>query len=1331
MDKGIYMINGKKLAKIIVLFTFMVSIHMMKVDALVPVTYKCCQNYTDNNGIQLDDFENKDFGGIQLNDFENLSEWIVGGGYQEIDTVNVHNGQQGLKLFASNGNRSYTDKAIDNNFSTTNNFGIWIFVNDTSSLDFAVVYLTSTNWSNKYFSSRRLYLHNGWNKLIIEKSDFNYNVGGENWNNIMKRIRISIYPKPSQAANVTLDDLRFDVNYDWTGASQEIDTINVRDGQQGLKLVSVNGASSYTDKPINNNFSNINNFAIWVYVDNASNSDMLFIYITSTGSTFNKYFFDNSYRVLKTGWNRLVLNKQNFVNTGGESWNNVMNRIRIRIYPMAGKNVNVTLDDLRYDITGKRAKLILAFDDGETDTLTEAYPVLSANDQHGVSFVVPYYVEDTDRWYMNLANLRTLQNAGWDISSHTYNHTDLATLSDSMLISELNDSYDWLVKNKFQKTAGFVAYPFGTFNDVTLDKVKKRYILGRATKPESAQQHFTPDDEAIQYIQRIIGVYNDTTVQSVKNQINDTINSKLLGILMFHTIAKSNPTQDRYTYLTRDLKSISDYIKSRSGDVDVITYSEYVIPNIRNFTPVINKTTRIYSNGTSILMTDNKYDEYMPNMTVFPLFDSIEIGIATYNETGGLIIINENSLSSNLQVSYDIGDRIPNQTYNVKIYWANGTKYQDFNVLANTAGHITYDSVGFVNPRYQVIDKTVPLSIVSYLPVNDPTTIIGIPQTFVIGLNKTANVTWYINGSIVQQNSSVTSVNYTNSSAGEGIYNVTAIAEDGFNSVSKMWNWTVNPIDQARYNVTGYVSDNNDIGLEGVSVQNNSHNNISDISGYYMITGLSNGTYNFSYSKIGYDTGYLEVTINVADNNSANISIYDNTPPMQVTELVNDIPTQTTINLTWNSVADSNYYQVFRDSTSIGYTKNNYWNDTGLTSDTSYQYNVRANDSYNNWGQNSSILNVKTDVQHYWLSIISSLPISDPTTIFGESQTFEIDLNMTANVTWYINGSVVQTDAGLAAIYSNSTANEGIYNVTAIAEDGYGSVTRMWNWTVIPGAQPKYNLSGYVYNNYGLGLEGVLVQNSSYQSSTESSGYYLITELSNDIYNFSYSKTGFITSYQNVAINGLDKSVNVILSPVPIPNLITATIFPANTTPQSIIDINVSISNNDGVEVKADNILLTNNNGFWIGSKTAPSSIGNYILNITAKDVVGNNYQTNIPYKVLNRQGGASISIIPRTNNVMSGNSVTPIIKVKNTQNIDDKFRTYISIDGIPVANQPSLGWFGWTEKFIYIRAGQEISIPIIISVPSGISGTKTFRARLDSTILTKVYSDTGSLRIT
>jgi peptidoglycan/xylan/chitin deacetylase (PgdA/CDA1 family) len=500
----------------------------------------------------------------------------------------------------------------------------------------------------------------------------------------------------------------FDNSSQWTvagvGASKDIDTINFKEGKQGLKLIAINGNRSYIDKKINNNFSDTNNFALWLYVRNVSTFNYINIYFTSTGSVWSKYFLYSKYGGFNTGWNELIFDKNSFKNTQGEDWNNPMNMIRIAIYPKVGYNTNVTVDDLRYDIYGKRAKIILSFDDGNIDTYNNAFPILDSNNQSAVTFIITSTIGTKGK--MNLSNLRDLQSADWDISSHTVDHPHLTMQNDTMQYLELNNSYDWLVANKFQKSAGIIAYPYGEFNDKVIDKVRQRYILGRSTVEGSVQQHFIPTDDSSMYIQRVINVFNDTTIQSIENKINDSINSKLLGILVFHNIVDSDPT--RYQNTKQDLQAISDYLKNRNTDVDVVTFSDYLIPNINKYTPVINKTARIYSNGTVELITKNKYDEYMPNMTVVPSSGFIDVNVVKYSDQ--LIKFSESNSTS--RVLYSIGDLTPYSYYSVKIYLDNDTIYQDFDVLSNSTGYLNYNLAGSKNSRYQLIQ---PIILLNYI----------------------------------------------------------------------------------------------------------------------------------------------------------------------------------------------------------------------------------------------------------------------------------------------------------------------------------------------------------------------------------------------------------------------------------------------------------------------------------------------------------------------------------------------------------------------------------------------------------------------------------------
>ncbi len=83
------------------------------------------------------------------------------------------------------------------------------------------------------------------------------------------------------------------------------------------------------------------------------------------------------------------------------------------------------------------------------------------------------------------------------------------------------------------------------------------------------------------------------------------------------------------------------------------------------------------------------------------------------------------------------------------------------------------------------------------------------------------------------------------------------------------------------------------------------------------------------------------------------------------------------------------------------------------------------------------------------LSIMSSSPTTDPITTVGNSQMFSIDLNKNANIVWYIDGSTVKTDTGVAtSSYTSSTTSIGTHVVNATAKNGTETKSRIWTWTV-------------------------------------------------------------------------------------------------------------------------------------------------------------------------------------------------------------------------------------------------------------------------------------------
>jgi hypothetical protein len=98
-------------------------------------------------------------------------------------------------------------------------------------------------------------------------------------------------------------------------------------------------------------------------------------------------------------------------------------------------------------------------------------------------------------------------------------------------------------------------------------------------------------------------------------------------------------------------------------------------------------------------------------------------------------------------------------------------------------------------------------------------------------------------------------------------------------------------------------------------------------------------------------------------------------------------------------------------------------------------------------------------------SITNFAPISPVNDTFGAIRAFNITFNQTVNVTWYINGTKVfnQTNIILST-YTNTSAVEGTWNVTAIAQNANGTAMKTWVWIVTP-IPSAGSISGFKIND--------------------------------------------------------------------------------------------------------------------------------------------------------------------------------------------------------------------------------------------------------------------------
>ncbi len=247
----------------------------------------------------------------------------------------------------------------------------------------------------------------------------------------------------------------------------------------------------------------------------------------------------------------------------------------------------------------------------------------------------------------------------------------------------------------------------------------------------------------------------------------------------------------------------------------------------------------------------------------------------------------------------------------------------------------------------------------------------------------------------------------------------------------------------AQYNISGYVFDNNGDVLEGVSVENNSIVSITHASGYYNFSNFENDTYNLSYSKIGFDIGYLEVNISDADNTTANITIYDNTPPGYVASLNNITYATTYINWTWTDPSDSDFANVsiwinntFMENVTKG---TQFYSATGLSPDTQTTISTKTQDMYGNVNDIWTNHTAKTalDTTH---PVINDKYLSKTSNVnLGETLTVTINVTDNIEVTLVTANNNINLTQRNATHWNGTVTADSTKKVDIIAYDAAGN----------------------------------------------------------------------------------------------------------------------------------------------------------------------------------------------------------------------------------------------------------------------------------------------------
>jgi len=213
-----------------------------------------------------------------------------------------------------------------------------------------------------------------------------------------------------------------------------------------------------------------------------------------------------------------------------------------------------------------------------------------------------------------------------------------------------------------------------------------------------------------------------------------------------------------------------------------------------------------------------------------------------------------------------------------------------------------------------------------------------------------------------------------------------------------------------------------------------------------------------SWNTASGDAGIYYVLFGVSDgwggsdSEVVKVTVMDATPPSTITDLHNITYERNYITWVWNNPpdADFSHVMVYLDGVFKVNTSGTTYNATGLTAETMYTISTRTVDLSGNI--NPTWVNHSAETAP--LPAPSIITYSPPSPVYdteGALRTFSVTADQLVTVSWYLNGSLVQSNGSVTSASWTGIAVLGTWNVTAVVSNANGADSNTWVWIVSSG----------------------------------------------------------------------------------------------------------------------------------------------------------------------------------------------------------------------------------------------------------------------------------------
>jgi hypothetical protein len=198
------------------------------------------------------------------------------------------------------------------------------------------------------------------------------------------------------------------------------------------------------------------------------------------------------------------------------------------------------------------------FDDAWLSQYMVAYPILKKYNYPGTIAVTTDAIENTS--YANWAQLRILQENGWEITNHSKIHDcNMQGWDSGKIRNELKESRNELWKNGLSSDI-FVS-PCGVDSQILRDEVAKEFIGFRTVDPG-----YNIANKVNHFNLMLRNIDHATPQEEIKGWIDYAKNNNFWVILVFHKVGEvANSKKDgEFNMPKENFMSIIDYIKEQN-----------------------------------------------------------------------------------------------------------------------------------------------------------------------------------------------------------------------------------------------------------------------------------------------------------------------------------------------------------------------------------------------------------------------------------------------------------------------------------------------------------------------------------------------------------------------------------------------------------------------------------------------------------------------------------------------------------------------------------------------------------------------------------------------